>query len=83
MASAESILVIIVSSTLTIFLVVGIAVLALIVRVLLSVKRLVRQAEQMVDVAEEAAEALKSASGPVSLFQAVRKIAKAMKTKAK
>ncbi|HVS58953.1 MAG TPA: hypothetical protein VHD60_04460 [Candidatus Saccharimonadales bacterium] len=83
MHDAESILVIIVSSTLTLFLLILIAMIALTIRVLLSVKRLVQQAEHMVDVAEDAAEAFKEAAGPVSLMKAIRKIVKTVKSKTK
>lgn len=83
MADAESILVIIVSATLTVFLLVLIAMIALTIRILLSVKRLVRQAEHVVDTAEEVAEAFKDASGPVSLARSIRRIVKTVRDKTK
>lgn len=83
MHNAESILVIIVSATLTIFLLALITTIVLTIRVLMSVKRLVQQAEHMVDVAETAAEAFRDAAGPVSLMRAIRKIVKTVKDKTK
>ena len=72
MHNAESILVIIVSSVLTIFLVASIVVLVLVAKLIASIKRIVEHAEQVVETAGEAAEMLKNASGPLALFKVVR-----------
>lgn len=74
MHNAESILVIIVSSVLTIFLIASIVVLVLIAKLVASVKRIVEHAEQVLETAGEAAEMLRNASGPLALFKVVRNI---------
>lgn len=76
MNNAESILVIIVSVTLTIFLIVAIVTLILIAKLVSSVKRIVEHAEQVVETAGEAAAMLRNASGPLAFFKVVRNIVK-------
>ena len=76
MNTAESILVIIVSATLTIFLVVAIVTLVLIAKLVTSVKHVVDHAEKVVETAGEAAEMLRNASGPLAFFKVVRNIIK-------
>ena len=74
MHNAESILVIILSTVLTIFLIVAIMVMVLIAGLLKAIRRLVEKAEQIVDSAEEAAAVLRNASGPLALFKLIRNI---------
>ena len=74
MHEAESILVIIVSATLTVFLIVGIVVLLLIAKLIKAVMRIVERAQQVVETAEEAATMLRNASGPLALFKVIRNI---------
>lgn len=74
MNSAESILVIIVSVTLTLFLVAGIIALVLIIKVLRALKRVIDQAERVVERAGDAAEVLRNTSGPLALFKVIRNI---------
>lgn len=76
MNTAESILVIIVSTTLTLFLIVAIVTLILIAKLVTSVKRVVDHAEKVVETAGEAAEMLRNASGPLAFFKVVRNIIK-------
>ncbi len=76
MHEAESILVIIVSSVLTLFLLVSIIVLVLVARLIAAIKRMVDHAEQVVETAGEAAEMLKNASGPLALFKVLRNVMK-------
>lgn len=74
MHNVESILVIITSATLSIFLIAGIVVLVLIAKLLRAVRRVVEHAEQLVETASEAAEMLKNASGPLAFFKVVGNI---------
>ena len=78
MQHAESILVIIVSSVLTLFLVTFIVVLILVAKLVASLKRIVEHAEQVVETAGEAAEMLRNASGPLALFKVIRNVMKSM-----
>lgn len=74
MHNAESILVIITSATLSLFLVVGIVVLVLIAKLLQALRRIVERAEQVVETAGEAAEMLRNASGPLAFFKVIGNI---------
>ncbi len=76
MQNAESILVIIVSSVLTLFLIVSIVVLIMIAKLVSAIKRMVDHAEQVVETAGEAAEMLRNASGPLALFKVLRNVVK-------
>jgi hypothetical protein len=78
MQNAESILVIIVSATLTLFLLVAVIVLVLIARLVQALKRIVNDAERIVETAGEAAEMLRNASGPLALFKVVRNMVNAV-----
>lgn len=78
MHEAESILVIIVSSVLALFLLVAVIVLVLIARVLVTIKRIVEHAERVIETAGEAAEMLKNVSGPLALFKLIRNIIRAV-----
>jgi len=78
MQNAESILVIIVSTTLALFLVAAIAVLVMVAKLIQSVRRVVDQAEKVVETAGEAAEMMRNASGPLALFKVVRNMMKAV-----
>jgi hypothetical protein len=72
--NAEAILVIITSTTLSLFLVAGIVVLVLIARVLKAVHRIIEHAERVVETAGTAAEMLRNASGPLAFFKVMRNI---------
>ena len=74
MQNAESILVIINSAVLSLFLIVGIIVLILIARLVNSIKHVVDRAEEAIETAGEAAEMLRNASGPLALFKVLRNI---------
>ena len=78
MQNAESILVIIVSTVLALFLLTAIIVLVLIAKLVQAIRRLVARAEDLVETAGEAAEMLRDASGPLALFKLVRNIMKAV-----
>ena len=78
MQNAESILVIIVSTVLALFLLTAIIVLVLIAKLVQAIRQLVARAEDLVETAGEAAEMLRDASGPLALFKLVRNIMKAV-----
>lgn len=78
MQNAESILVIIVSSVLSLFLIVGIIALVMFARLMASIQRVVERAEEVVETAGEAAEMLKNASGPLALFKVLRHMMKSV-----
>lgn len=72
MQNAESILVIIVSAVLTLFLVTAIIVLVMVARLIKAIRRVVEHAETVLETAGEAAEMLRNASGPLAIFKVVR-----------
>ncbi|HVU59245.1 MAG TPA: hypothetical protein VHC98_00160 [Candidatus Saccharimonadales bacterium] len=74
MQHAESILVIIVSTTLALFLLIAIVVLILIAKLVASIRRLVEHAERIMETASDAAEMLRNASGPLAAFKVLRNI---------
>lgn len=74
MQNAEAILVIIVSSVLTLFLIISIVVLVMMAKLITAIKRMVDHAEQVVETAGEAAEMLRNASGPLALFKVIRNV---------
>jgi len=76
MENAQTILVIIVSSLLSIFLIVGIVFLVLTLRLIKSVKQVVGKAEHVVNSAEAATDILKNAGGPLALLKVIRNIMK-------
>lgn len=74
MEHAESILVIITSSVLVIFLLLAIATAIYIMKVVKQVKRVVVKAEEVVDTAEAAAEAVRQVDGPLAALKLLRNI---------
>lgn len=74
MGTAESILIIILASTLSIFLITSIVVLVYMVKILKSVKRITSSAERVVDSAEAVGDVFKDASGKLAIFRLVRNI---------
>ena len=76
MENAQEILVIIVSSLLSLFLVFGIVMLVLVIKLLKTVKQVVGKAEQVIQSAEAATEVLKNAGGPLAVLKIVRNIMK-------
>jgi hypothetical protein len=81
MHNAESILIIILAVTLTIFLIVAITVLILIAKLVRVVKHLVDRAEHLVETASETADIFKDATGPLALFKLIRNIVKTVEKK--
>ena len=78
MHEAESILVIIVSSVLTLFLIISIIVLVMIAKLVGAIRRVVERAESVVETASEAAEMMRNASGPLALFKVMNNILKSV-----
>lgn len=78
MQNAESILVIIVSAILALFLLVAIVVLVMIARLVQTLRHIIEEAEKVVETAGEAADMLRNASGPLALFKVIRNVMKAV-----
>lgn len=76
MEHAQSILVIIVSSLLSLSLLLAIVVLVMVIRLVSTVKRVVAKTEQVIESAEAATEVLKNAGGPLALLKVIRNIMK-------
>lgn len=76
MHEAESILVIIVSSVLTLFLITSVIVLVMVAKLVGAIRRVVEHAESVVETASEAAEMMRNASGPLALFKVLSNIIK-------
>ena len=76
MSTTDTVLVIILTSLLSIFFVLCIAVMVLVVKLLTSVRRVVMKAEDVVDSVESAAEVLRDTQGRLAFFKLVRNIVK-------
>lgn len=74
MGTAESVLVIIVSSVLSIFLILLIVLVVMVIKLVSKIKRVVTTAEKVIDNAEAAAETLKNASGPLAALKVLYNI---------
>lgn len=81
MHNAESILVIILASVLTLFLLVAVAVLVAGLKLLRQARRIAAKAEAAVDSVGTAATILKDTSGPLALLKLLRNIIKHGNTK--
>lgn len=66
----EQVLVVLLSSALAVFLILGIVLLVLLIKVVCSVKRVTEKAEHFADKAEAAAEFFQHAAGPMALGRA-------------
>jgi Na+-transporting methylmalonyl-CoA/oxaloacetate decarboxylase gamma subunit len=76
MQNAESILVIIVSSFLTLFLITLIVLMVFVIKLIKQLKRIAEKAEHAVETVEHAGELFKNTSGPLALIKFVRNIIK-------
>jgi hypothetical protein len=76
MTTTDHVLLIILTTLLSIFFLLGIAILVLVVKLIGSVKRVVAKAEGVVDSVESAAEVLKDTSGRLAVLKLVRNIMK-------
>lgn len=74
MESAQTILVIIVSAVLAIFLTVSIILLVVLVKLVRSTRRAVAKAEHIIDNAEAASDILRNAGGPIAVLKIIRNI---------
>jgi preprotein translocase subunit SecG len=79
MATAESILVIITSSVLTIFLIVSIVLALLAMKLVKQLKVIADKAEHAVETVEHAGELFKNTSGPLALVKFARNMYKQSK----
>lgn len=73
------ILIIIVSSALSLFLIVGIVVGIVIYRILQDVRRITQKAERVIDSAESVGEIFRQATGPFFIVKLLRNIVKSAK----
>jgi len=74
MDTAAEVLLIVVSSALTIFLIVTIVALVYVIKILKQVKRVTEQAENAVDSIESAAETFKNTASPLAVLKLIGKI---------
>jgi len=75
------VLVIIVSATLSIFLVVGIIVLVKVIQILKDIKNILRKAEQIADKAEAVGEFFQKTAGPAALAKLIANILQSFRDK--
>jgi hypothetical protein len=83
MENAQELLVIIVSATLTVFLIVAIILLILIIKVVRSVKRVTDKAEILADKAESIADVFKHASTPLMIGKLLSNVSDMFRSKSK
>lgn len=83
MENAQELLVIIVSTTLTVFLLVSIVLLVLTIKVVRSIKRVTDKAEALADKAETIADVFTHASTPIMLGKILSNFADVFKSKSK
>lgn len=83
MEEAQEILVIIVSATLTIFLLISIVLLVLLIKLVKSIKRVTDKAEAVVDKAESVADVFSHAATPLMMGKIISNIFDGVKSKAK
>ena len=76
MTDTETVLAIILTSLLSIFFVLCIAVVVAVLKLIKVVKQVVLKAENVVDSVEEAAEVFKDTSGRMAFFKLIRNIIK-------
>jgi uncharacterized protein (UPF0335 family) len=79
MDEALKILILIVSSALSLFLIVCIVIGVISVRILRDVRRITRKAEKVIDSAESVSEIFRQATGPLAIIKILRNIVKAAK----
>lgn len=81
MTTTDTVLVIILTTLLSVFFILCIAVMVVVLKLLGSVRQVVTKAEEVVDSVESAAEVLKDTSGRLAFFKLVRNIMKMMQGK--
>ena len=81
MDTAMQVLVVIVSATLTVFLIVSIIVLVKIIQVLNDVKRITKKAEHIADQAEAVVNFFQNSAVPVAIVKLISNIIQSFKSK--
>lgn len=76
MTTTDQVFFIILSSLLSLFFILCIALVVILIKLISSVKRVVLKAEGVVDSVEEAAEVFRDTSGRLAFFKLVRNIMK-------
>ena len=76
MTTTDTVLIIILTSLLSIFFILCIALVAGLLKLLSSVRRVVDKAEDVVDSVESAAEVLKDTQGRLAFFKLIKNIVK-------
>lgn len=76
MSTTDTVLLIILTSLLSLFFILCIALVIGLIKLLSSVKRVVGKAEDVIDSVESAAEVLKDTQGRLAFFKLVRNIVK-------
>ena len=79
MTTTDTVLVIILTSLLSLFFVLCIAIMIVVLQLLSSVKRIVAKTEDVVDSVESAAEVLRDTQGRLAFFKLVRNVIKLAK----
>ena len=74
MTTTDNVLLIILTSLLSLYFLLGIILLVLVIKTMHSVKRVVGKAEHVVDNAESVAEVLKDTSGKLAFFKILHNI---------
>lgn len=74
LSTAQQILVVVLASALAIFLILGIVLAVLVIRLLQTLRVVAGKAEQLVESAEAVGEVFKRVAGPVGIFKFVRSI---------
>lgn len=75
------VLVVIVSATLTVFLIVSIIVLVKIIQVLNDIKRIIKKTEHIADQAEAVVNFFQNSAGPVAIVKLISNIIQSFKSK--
>ena len=76
MTTTDTVLVIILTSLLSLFFLLCIVAMAITVKILSSVKRVVDKTEEVVDSVESAAEVLRDTQGRLAFFKLIRNVIK-------
>lgn len=76
MTTTDNVLLIVLTSLLSLFFVLCIALVIVLLKLLASVKRVVTKAEDVIDSVESAAEVIKDTQGRLAFFKLVRNIVK-------
>jgi hypothetical protein len=81
MSTLDNVLLVVITSLLSILFLLGIALVIVLIRLALSIKKVVLHAEEVVDSVEEAAEVFRDTQGKMAVFKLARNIIKLMNKK--